>query len=72
MVYTDDEGSLNSKLLQDYFKEQNIRHITTRTHAAVAERAVRTIKDLIYQEIGKEPIDEVVRNKNISKLLSYV
>ena len=23
-VYTDDEGSLNSKLLQDYFKEHDI------------------------------------------------
>ena len=35
-IYTDDEGSLNSKLLQDYFKQNNIKHITTRTHAPVA------------------------------------
>ena len=54
-IYTDDEGSLNSKLLQDYFKEHNIKHITTRTHAPVAERAVRTIKDLIYRRLEKNP-----------------
>ena len=54
-IYTDDEGSLNSKLLQDYFKQNNIKHITTRTHAPVAERAVRTIKDLIYRRLEKNP-----------------
>ena len=54
-AYTDDEGSLNSKLLQDYFKQNNIRRITTRTHAPVAERAVRTIKDLIFRRLEKNP-----------------
>ena len=54
-IYTDDEGSLNSKLLQDYFKQNNIKHITTRTHAPVAERAVRTIKDLIFRRLEKNP-----------------
>ena len=69
-VYTDDEGSLNSKLLQDYFKEHNIKHITTRTHAAVAERAVRTIKDLIYRRLEKNPTmkwyDDAKHRPNIS------
>ena len=50
-AYTDDEGALNSSLIQDYFKSNNIKHITTRTHAAVAERAVRTIKDMIYKRL---------------------
>jgi len=50
-AYTDDEGALNSTLIQDYFKEHKIKHITTRTHAAVAERAVRTIKDMIYKRL---------------------
>jgi len=52
-AYTDDEGALNSSLIQDYFKNNNIKHITTRTHAAVAERAVRTIKDMIYKRLEK-------------------
>jgi len=52
-AYTDDEGALNSTLIQDYFKNNNIKHITTRTHAAVAERAVRTIKDMIYKRLEK-------------------
>lgn len=52
-AYTDDEGALNSTLIQEYFKNNNIKHITTRTHAAVAERAVRTIKDMIYKRLEK-------------------
>ena len=47
-IYSDDEGAFNSKLLQDYFKESKIDHIVTRGHAAFAERAIRTIKNLIY------------------------
>jgi hypothetical protein len=54
-IYSDDEGSLNSKLLQDYFKEHNIRHLTTRGHAGVAERAIRTIKEMIYKRLEKHP-----------------
>ena len=54
-LYSDDEGSLNSKLLENYFKEHNIKDITTRTHAAVAERAVRTIKDVILRRLEKNP-----------------
>ena len=50
---TDDEGALNSTIIQGYFKNHNIKHITTRTHAAVAERAVRTIKDMIYKRLEK-------------------
>ena len=54
-IYSDDEGSLNSKLLQDYFEEHDIRHLTTRGHAGVAERAIRTIKEMIYKRLEKNP-----------------
>ena len=46
-IYSDDEGSFNSKKLQDYFKGEGINHIITLTHANVAERAIRTIKKMI-------------------------
>ena len=49
IIFSDDEGALNSNVIQDYFKTENIKHITTRTHAHYAERAVRTIKDMIYK-----------------------
>ena len=50
-IYSDDEGSFNSNLLQKFFKDENIQHIVTRGHAPVAERAIRTIKQLIYRRV---------------------
>ena len=50
-VYSDDEGALNSKEIQAYFNEHNIKHIVSRGHAPVAERSIRKIKDLIYRRI---------------------
>ena len=47
--YTDDEGALNSKEIQNYFKHENINHIVSRGHAGVAERAIRTFKSLMYK-----------------------
>lgn len=46
-IYSDDEGALNSKKLQDYFKGEGIEHIITKTHANQAERMIRTIKKMI-------------------------
>ena len=50
-LYTDDEGALNTPLIQNYLKDHNIRHIVTRSHAAVAERTIRTIKDMIDKRL---------------------
>ena len=35
-LYTDDEGGLNTPLIQNYLTYHNIRHVVTRSHAAVA------------------------------------
>jgi hypothetical protein len=52
-IYSDNEGAFVSKEIQKYFKDNNIRHITTLTHAPVAERQIRTIKSMIYQRVEK-------------------
>ena len=52
-IYSDDEGSFSSKEVQQYFISQHIQHIVTRGHAPVAERAIRTIKDMLYKRIEK-------------------
>ena len=52
-MYTDNEGAFVSNEIQKYFKDNNIRHITTLTHAPVAERQIRTIKSMIYQRVEK-------------------
>ena len=41
-IYSDNEGAFVSNEIQKYFKDNNIRHITTLTHAPVAERQIRT------------------------------
>ena len=52
-IYSDNEGAFVSNEIQKYFKDNNIRHITTLTHAPVAERQIRTIKSMIYQRVEK-------------------
>jgi asparaginyl-tRNA synthetase len=46
-IYSDDEGAFNSKVVQQYFIDNNIQSIITRTHAPVAERTIRTLKNMI-------------------------
>lgn len=63
-VYTDNEGAWSRGTeIDNYFKEENINHIITLSHANVSERAIRTIKDEIYKRV-KLPSD-----KNWSELL---
>ena len=50
-LYTDDEGGLNTPLIQKYLKDQDIRHLVTRSHAAVAERTIRTVKAMIDKRL---------------------
>ena len=54
-IYTDDEGALNSKKIQDYFKGEGIEHIVTKTHANQAERMIRTIKKMIGDRLRHFP-----------------
>ena len=53
--YTDDEGSFNSKIVQTYFSDNNIRHLITRTRAGVVERVIRTLKADIYKRVENDP-----------------
>ena len=50
-LYSDDEPSSSSKYVVQYLNENNIRHLISRTHAAVAERQIRTMKDMIYKRL---------------------
>ncbi len=50
-IFTDDEGGMNTKLIMQYLEAEHIRHIVTRSHAAVAERTIRTLKAMIYNRI---------------------
>ena len=51
LIYTDDEGAMNTEAIQKYLQEQNIEHYRTRAHANFSERAIRTFKDLLYRRV---------------------
>ena len=52
-IYSDSESALTSKEIQEWFKEKDIRHVTTQGHAPVAERTIRTIKALYEEKHNK-------------------
>ena len=59
IIYTDDEAALSSQAMQTYFKEKNIKHVVTRTHAWFAERAIKTFKQALYKRIENSKSDNV-------------
>ena len=50
-IYSDAEGALLSAQGTKYFNKEDIRLITTRTHAWVAERHIRTVKDMLFKRL---------------------
>ena len=63
IIYSDDEGSLNSNVIKEYIeKSQTIEIHRTRTHPAFAERMIRTGKNMLFKRVeadekkGKENI----------------
>ena len=48
-IYTDAEGGLTEKSVQQWFKDENINCIITRTHAWIVERSNRTLKNMLHK-----------------------
>ncbi len=46
-IYSDNEGALGSSLFDEFCENHKVKLITTRSHAWVAERFIRTLKDMI-------------------------
>ena len=42
---------MRDQLIQNYLKDQDIRHLVTRSHAAVAERTIRTVNAMIDKRL---------------------
>ena len=53
MIYSDDEGALNSKKSQEFFKAEGITHIVSKIDVNQAERAIRTVKKMIANRLRK-------------------
>jgi hypothetical protein len=52
MIYTDQEKGMQTPEFAAYVASVNVKHIPTRGHAAVAERSIRTFKDMLYKRVG--------------------
>lgn len=51
-IYTDNEGAWSvGTEIDKYFKDNGINHLITLSHAAFAERAIKTIKNEIYKRV---------------------
>ena len=51
LLYGDDEGSLNSHVVNEYLTKEKIELHRTRGHPAFAERLIRTFKDKLFKRI---------------------
>ena len=52
IVYTDNEGGFqNKKDFGNFFEENDILHIVTTEHAKTAERAIRTLKNMMEKRM---------------------
>jgi len=68
-IYSDNEGALGSSLFEEFCESHKVKLITTRTHAWVAERFIRTLKDMINKRI--ENTEKTWKDVLFEVLLTY-
>ena len=51
LLYSDEEGSLNSNDIMSYLEKENIEIHKTRGHPAFVERFIRSYKDMLFKRI---------------------
>ena len=51
IIYSDGESSLNSKSMNKYYEENNIKYIATRSSANFVEIFIRHFKNMLYKRI---------------------
>ena len=54
-LFSDQEGSLSSKLVDNFLKKENIKYIITRNHAPFVESFIRTFKRMIFKRLKVQP-----------------
>ena len=57
IIYTDEEGGINNNDVIEFLEKKGTRLVTTRTHAAMAERAIRTLKNMLYKRLDNSKAD---------------
>jgi hypothetical protein len=54
VIFTDPDASVLSGSMKKWFEDHNVKSVITRQHAHMAERAIRTIKKQLDDELGKD------------------
>ena len=67
-IFSDEEGGMTTKLLRDYLEEHHIRYVTTKHHAGLAERTIRTLKAMIYARIDSAKTRDNVKKRWVEVL----
>ena len=70
-MYMDSEAAFVSKEMKEHFDGIGIEHFFTLGHAPVAERQIRTIKDLIYRRIEHTGADWVTKIFEVLQTYNY-
>ena len=52
-VYCDVEGAFVSNIVKKYLNDNNVKLITTNGHAPIAERQIRTLKNMVCQRLER-------------------
>ena len=72
-LYSDEEGGFRSSEFIRFLNQNDIKHIQTSTHAATAERFIRTFKDNLYRRLDAlkqdkskwvEHVDNIINKYN--------
>merc|ERR1711906_92207 len=72
-LYSDEEGGFRSSEFIRFLNQNDIKHIQTSTHAATAERFIRTFKDNLYRRLDAlkqdkskwvEHVDNIIKKYN--------
>ena len=51
VIYSDNEGSFSSKIFIEYLKDEKIDHVISLNKAAIAERFIRTLKNMLNKRL---------------------
>ena len=54
MIYTDGEGALRFKVFEEFCNEQKIKLVITRSHAYIAERFIKILKNAISRRLDAD------------------
>jgi len=70
VLMSDEEGSLHSKLVNDFLRKEGIKYIVNRNHTPFVERFIRTFRNMVFRRLQRRK-EERWYNLIFEILLTY-